>query len=181
MVFHSPYRTLRNLLLRHSTMKLKDKIILTVASVLVFLTIVLVLDVETYLTGSKSLFNSKVNIQPSRGSQRFVFQRHLQKTTNGSRENGSFDNRNKLDSHGDKKHLRPDGLDHPIDYDHPPEGAPQPQPRSMRVSTTTASPPDPFRDLVAVAMKVERLNQKGKRKHNHWNPNLGELLGLELS
>uniref|UniRef100_A0A6A7FZH3 Extracellular serine/threonine protein CG31145-like n=3 Tax=Hirondellea gigas TaxID=1518452 RepID=A0A6A7FZH3_9CRUS len=186
-----PLRMGKHCFLRFTTMKLRDRLILSIASVLVLMTIILVLDVETMLTSSRSLLNSKVSIQSSRGRHTFI-QRHLQKTTNGSRENGSFGINNKFNSNGmnslddnthDEKHQRKEVNRHKfVDYDQPPTGAPQPQPKASPSSSTTPSPPpDPFTDLLSIVVKVEKINRRAKQKHRHWNPNLGELLGLELS
>lgn len=172
-------------------MKLRDRVIFSIASILVLMTIVLVLDVETMLTGSRSLLNSKVNVQPARGRHTFI-QRHLQKTTNGSRENGSFGagakfNSNGLHSLADETNH--DKLDNSIHEKQNGKnelpaiggGALKPQGKSSQTSSTTVAPPvDPFNDLLAVVVKVEQLNERARRKYRHWNPNLGELLGLEL-
>lgn len=184
-------------MLRFTTMKLKDRLILIVISALVLVTIFLVLDLETMLTGSRSLLNSNIKVQPARGRHTF-FQRHLQKTTNGSRENGSFGGNkfnsnvnNNIDDGGNDPHVKnsndrkrqrfnsnkasPD-----IDYDHPATGAPQPQSRSSSTSSTSTLPPEPFTDLVSLVLKIDQINHMARRNHKHWNPNLGDLLGLEL-
>lgn len=179
-------------------MKLRDRLILCLASILVLLTIILVLDVETMITGgSRSLLNTNMNVQPSRGRHTFI-QRHLQKTTNGSRENGSFgtgnqankfngagmnslgledDSKNqKLEKGTSKRGSNPWG-----DYDAPRTGAPQPQAKQPPSPPSSAAPPpDAFEDLVAVVMKIDQVNQRARKKYRHWNPSLGELLGLEI-
>lgn len=135
------------------------------------------------LTGSRSLLNSKINVQPARGRHTFI-QRHLQKTTNGSRENGSFGvgnkfNSNGLNSLGDEHNDKLDNSIHDKKQLPAAVGA-APQPKQTSSSTTAAPPVDPFKDLLAVVVKVEQLNERARRKYRHWNPNLGELLGLEL-
>lgn len=197
MACQYPYRLFKNFSLKFTTMKLRDRLIVCLASILVLMTIILVLDVETMITGgSKSLLNSRMNVLPSRGRHTFI-QRHLQKTTNGSRENGSFGNGNKYNSNGgvnsldvevDKqsKHSpskqRGPNSDHPeLDYDAPPTGAPQPQAKRPSSPPSSEAPPtDHFDDLVSVVMKVNQVNQRARKKYRHWNPSLGDLLGLEL-
>lgn len=167
-------------------MKLRDRLIFSVATFLVLITIFLVLDIETMLTGSRSLLiNSKSNVQPSRGRHTFI-QRHLQKTTNGSRESAAFGSAQKyngINSLDDQKNQYANGKSQAnlVDYDSPPSGAPQPQPKSSpTTSTTPPPPPDPFTDLVAVVLKIDKINARLRKKKQLWNPNLGELLGLEL-
>lgn len=150
-------------------MKLKERVVIAVMTGLVLLTVVLVLDVETRITsGGRPQTPAHARVQ-------YAFrQRHLQKTSNGSREallaaaaSGQLNGVN----------------DDPA---HPPPAAGETL-LGMGVSggreeakPTPTSPPDPYTDLQKVVAKVESLSKKTRRRRKHWNPTLGELLGLDL-
>lgn len=138
-------------------MKLKERILAGVAAGAVLVTIVLVLDVETHLT-------SPSGHAPAHARVQYAFrQRHLQKTSNGSREAGPLAAVSAQQAGGDDPSGQ--GLV---------GGAGQPR------SPPTTTPPDPYSDLQHAAKKVEVTSKRSKRRRKHWNPSLGELLGLDL-
>lgn len=150
-------------------MKLKERVVIAVMTGLVLLTVVLVLDVETRLTSDDRPHT------PAHARVQYAFrQRHLQKTSNGSREASLAAAASaQLNAAND-------------DPAHPPAGAGEAllgvgatSGREAPKSTPTV-PPDPYDDLIKVVMKVETLSKKTRRRRKHWNPTLGELLGLDL-
>lgn len=138
-------------------MKLKERILAGVAAGAVLVTIVLVLDVETHLTAPSGHTPAHARVQ-------YAFrQRHLQKTSNGSREAGALAAASAQLAGGDDPGGQ--GLGGSA-------GQPRPPP-----STT---PPDPYSDVQSAAKKVEGASKHTRRRRKHWNPSLGELLGLDL-
>lgn len=150
-------------------MKLKERVVIAVMTGLVLLTVVLVLDVETRINA-----NGRPQT-PAHARVQYAFrQRHLQKTSNGSREallaaaaSGQLNGVNDDPAHAPPaagEALLGVGVNGGREEQNP----------------TPTSPPDPYTDLQKVVAKVENLSKKSRRRRKHWNPSLGELLGLNL-
>lgn len=149
-------------------MKLKERVLISVMAGLVMLTMIVVLEAETNLTAPSRPRT------PAHARVHYAFrQRHLQKTSNASREASlSAAASAQIGVVGD-------------DSAPPPPPAPDALAgvgadggREKR-NTTPTTPPDSFSDL-AEAVLVASNSSKVVRRRKHWNPRLGELLGLEL-
>lgn len=143
-------------------MKLKERIICAVMTGLVLLTIVLVLDVETRLTsGSRSQTPAHARVQYS------FRQRHLQKTSNGSREASLLAAASAQHSAANEDPALFGGVGSANGREEP--------------KATSTVPPDPYKDIELSLLKVSSMNNgKKTRRHKHWNPSLGELLGIDI-
>lgn len=151
-------------------MKLKERILIAVMTGLVLLTVVLVLDVETGLSsGSRPRTPAHARVQ-------YAFrQRHLQKTSNGSREASlmAAASAQHSASNDDPAHAQHSAADALV-------GVGATSGREEPKSTPTI-PPDPYSDIQQAVLKVEVISKKNRRRlRKHWNPTLGELLGLDL-
>lgn len=149
-------------------MKLKERVAIAVMAGLVLLTVVLVLDVETRITAGGHPQT------PAHARVQYAFrQRHLQKTSNGSREALLA-----AAASGQLNGINDDPANPP-----PQAASVLGQDRSVGKEDLLykpASPPDPYTDLQKVVDKVDILSKKNRRRRKHWNPSLGELLGLDL-
>ncbi|XP_068230432.1 extracellular serine/threonine protein CG31145-like isoform X2 [Palaemon carinicauda] len=149
-------------------MKLKERVVIAVMTGLVLLTVVLVLDVETRLSsGEKPRTPAHARVQ-------YAFhQRHLQKTSNGSREASLAAAASAQHSAGneDPAHAQQAAAESLL-------GVGATNERDEPKATPTV-PPDPYTDLHEAALKVETISLKNRRRRKHWNPNLGELLGID--
>lgn len=149
-------------------MKLKERVVIAVMTGLVLLTVVLVLDVETRLSsGDRPRTPAHARVQ-------YAFQqRHLQKTSNGSREASLLAAASAQHSAGneDPAHAQQAAAESLL-------GVGATNEREEPKATPTV-PPDPYTDLFEAALKVENISKRNRRRRKHWNPNLGELLGIE--
>lgn len=150
-------------------MKLKERVLIAVMTGLVLLTVVLVLDVEMHIT------NPGHPQPPAHARVQYAFrQRHLQKTSNGSREALLA-----AAASGQLNAINDDPAQPP-----PAEGdaflGVGVSGGREEAKPTPTSPPDPYTDLQKLVFKVENLSKKNRRRRKHWNPTLGELLGLDL-
>nr|XP_027223815.1 extracellular serine/threonine protein CG31145-like [Penaeus vannamei] len=151
-------------------MKLKERLVIGVMAGLVLLTVVLVLDVETGLTSGDRPRT------PAHARVRYAFrQRHLQKTNNGSREASlaAAASAQLSAAVDDPAHPPPPGPDNLVAVGAT-GGRQEPK-------TTSTTPPDPYNDLVEAVVKVDSVSKLSRRRRKHWNPTLGELLGIDLS
>ena len=150
-------------------MKLKERVLIAVMTGLVLLTVVLVLDVETRITSGGRPQT------PAHARVRYSFrQRQLQKTSNGSREALlAAAASGQLNAINDDPAQPPPAEGDALLGVGVSGGRDEPKP-------TPTSPPEPYTDLQKVVAKVDSISKKNRRRRKHWNPSLGELLGLDL-
>lgn len=146
-------------------MKLKERVLIAVLAGVVLLTVVLVLDVETRLTRTQKLTPSHARVQYN------FRQRHLQKTINGSREGASH----QLQVIGE------DSVPHEQRLLKNQWAASEKEAKKTYSEALPKEPPhDPYDDLARAAQKAEDMYRAERMRRTHWNPTIGDLLGLEL-
>ena len=175
--------------LRLANMKLKERVLIAVMAGVVLLTIVLVLDVETKLQTTKHKTASHGRVQYNSFRHR-----HLQKTSNGSREAAS---QAAQVSAGDDAMSHQGGpLNDPVAGAQPPpindaenlintnndskNNSKNNNKSKNKIQVTSSAPIDPYNDLVSLVIKVEEMSKRNRHHRRHWNPSIGELLGLQL-
>ena len=169
-------------------MKLKERVLIAIMAGVVLLTVVLVLDVETKLQTPKQKVASH-----GRVLYNSFRHRHLQKTSNGSRENAASQQVPQQSAGAGEDamshHPEAGGLNDAVGGAQPPPSVNDEEnmintnndnPKKKKKSHASESPPDPFDDLYYLTTKVERLTEKTRYTRKHWNPSIGELLGIPL-